>query len=154
MAPVASASEFARAAGLSEPEVAARDGLYETALRRVIKGVFETTRSRRYRLSDAWRTGVRTFFTGGGASVALYQTALKSAQVPGAGGLQIMPLPPHRSLDGFIGGAEDYQRVSVACGLAQDAFTLGRIVPAKEVEDDTAVLPTHDRPDRDELYAK
>jgi len=50
----------------------------------------------------------------------------------------------------------EYQRVSVACGLAQDAFTLGRVVPAKEVEDDRPVTPTRraSRPDRDELYPK
>ena len=68
----------------------------------------------------------------------------------------MMPLPPHKNLDGFSGGIDEYQRISVACGLAQDAFTLGRIVPAKEVENDHAVVTTgrSERLDRDELYPK
>jgi hypothetical protein len=67
-----------------------------------------------------------------------------------------MPLPPHKNLDGFAGGQDEYQRISVACGLAQDAFTLGRIVPAREVEDDRAIVSDSRsaRPDRDELYPK
>jgi len=122
----------------------------------VIKSVFDITKSRRYRLSDAWRTGIRTFFTGGGALFDLYREALKTTPVPSTQGLHLMPLPPHKNLDGFTGGVHEYQRISVACGLAQDAFTLGRIVPAKEVEDDRPVVPTYrsSRPDRDDLYPK
>ncbi len=82
--------------------------------------------------------------------------ALKTTPVPSTQGLHLMPLPPHKNLDGFTGGVHEYQRISVACGLAQDAFTLGRIVPAKEVEDDRPVVPTYrsSRPDRDDLYPK
>lgn len=156
LAPIASARDFAGIAGISESHVLARDSMYVTKLCRVIKSVFEITRSRRYRLSDAWQTGVRTFFTGGGAGVALYQNAVRTAEVPSARGLQLMPLPLHRNLDGFNGGLDDYQRISVACGLAQDSFTLGRIVPAKEVEDDRAMvlIDATGRPDRDDLYPK
>ena len=79
-----------------------------------------------------------------------------TAKVPSEKGLQLMPLPSHKNLDGFAGGPDEYQRISVACGLAQDAFTLGRIVPAKEVEDDRAVVPESGsaRLDRDDLYPK
>ena len=122
----------------------------------MVKSVFDTTKARRYRLSDAWQTRVRTFFTGGGSSTTLCKEALATAKVPSAKGLQVMPLPVHRNLDGFSGATEDYQRISVACGLAQDAFTLGRIVPAKEVNDDVSPTWTAEtaRPDRDDLYPK
>jgi hypothetical protein len=156
LAPIDAAPAFARAMGIAESHVNSRDALFKIELRRVIKSVFETTKSRRYRLSEAWRTGVRTFFTGGGSQLDLYREALTTTPVPSSQGLHLMPLPPHKNLDGFLGAPHDYQRISVACGLAQDAFTLGRIVPAREVEDDCAVVPSHraNRPDRDELYPK
>lgn len=156
LAPIDAAAAFARVTGISESHVATRDALFMTELRRVIKGVFDTTRSRRYRLSDAWRTGVRTFFTGGGSQLELYREALMTTAVPSAQGLHLTPLPPHKNLDGFQGGTSEYQRVSVACGLAKDALTLGLIVPAKEVEDDRAIMPSRQasRLDRDERYPK
>jgi hypothetical protein len=156
LAPIASATEFALATGLAPAHVAGRDAMFKAELQRVVKGVLDTTKSRRYRLSDAWRTGVRTFFTGGGSRFELYREAVTTAKVPSEQGLQLMPLPPHKNLDGFAGGPDEYQRISVACGLAQDAFTLGRIVPAKEVEDDRSVVPDSRsaRLDRDELYPK
>jgi hypothetical protein len=158
LAPIAAARAFARLTGIAESHVRSRDALLKRELSWVIKSVFETTKSRRYRLSEAWLTGVRTFFTGGGSQVDLYREAVTKTAVPSAQGLHLIPLPPHKNLDGFSGGAHEYQRVSVACGLAQDAFTLGRIVPAREVEDDRAVVSVPsvraDRPDRDELYPK
>lgn len=156
LAPIDAAPVFARATGVAEAHVVSRDALFRAELQRVIKSVFDITKSRRYRLSDAWRTGIRTFFTGGGALFDLYREALKTMPVPSTQGLHLMPLPPHKNLDGFTGGVHEYQRISVACGLAQDAFTLGRIVPAKEVEDDRPVVPTYrsSRPDRDDLYPK
>lgn len=156
LAPVPSVGDFAKATRLSETHVSARDTLYEEKFRAVVKSVFNTTKARRYRLSDAWQTGVRTFFTGGGSGTQLCHDALHTASVPSAKGLHVMPLPAHRNLDGFSGAPEDYQRISVACGLAQDAFALGRIVPANEVDDDVAPTWTTAtaRPDRDDLYPK
>jgi hypothetical protein len=156
LAPIDAAPAFARNIGIAEAHVSRRDTLFKGELRRVIKSVFDTTKSRRYRLSDAWHTGVRTFFTGGGSRFDLYRDALVTTAVPSAQGLHLMPLPPHKNLDGFSGGDYDYQRVSVACGLAQDAFALGRIVPAREVEDDRPAALSYraSRPDRDELYPK
>lgn len=147
--------EFALKSGIDLVHVNSRDGMFSAELRSVVRSVFELTKSRRYRLADAWATGVRTFFTGGGAHVALYSVATLSAIVPGRGGLKLMPLPLHPKLDEFAGDHAEYQRISVACGLAQDAYTLGRVVPAREVEDDWQVIRgSADRPDRDELYAR
>lgn len=155
LAPLPNAGEFAANTNITLDHVNTRDNLFSKEIDKVVRIVFDTTRTRRYRLSDAWQTGVRTFFTGGGANVDLYKAAIRNARVSSAGGLLLMPLPPHPKLDGFDHGATEYQRISVACGLAQDSYTLGRIVPAKEVEDDRPVgLDAVDRPDRDELYAK
>lgn len=156
LAPIESAPVFARSTGIDLNHVASRDALFTAEFQKKIKSVFEFTKSRRYRLADAWRTGIRTFFTGGGALFDLYREALQTTRVPSMQGLLLMPLPPHKNLDGFSGGVDEYQRISVACGLAQDAFTLGRIVPAKEVEDDRPVERTYmaERLDRDDLYPK
>jgi hypothetical protein len=155
LAPIPSAEIFANMMGIGKEQVDIRDNEFSNEVSLVIGRVFSVTKTRRYRLSDAWKTEVRTFFTGGGAQVALYELALRAANVPAMKGLSLMPLPKHPKLDGFSGGVDEYQRISVACGLAQDSFTLGRIVPAKEVEDDKAVMATRsERLSRDELYAK
>lgn len=153
--PIPEPQEFSEKIGVALHQVATRDRIFGDEIRSVIRTVFEVTKSRRYRLADAWTLGVRTFFTGGGSSVELYRQATLSAKVHGANGLQLMPLPPHPKLDGFEGNETDYQRISVACGLAQDSFTLGRVVPAKEVEDDRPTHAIHrERLDRDDLYAR
>lgn len=156
LAPIEGPQIFAASIGVSQSHVEGRDALFSREVGKVVSAVFEVTKSKRYRLSDAWKFGVRTFFTGGGSQLSLYEQAVRTARVPSAQGLHLMPLPLHPKLDGFSGGPLEYQRVSVACGLAQDAFTLGRVVPAKEVEDDRPVTLTRraSRPDRDELYPK
>lgn len=153
--PIASPADFARTAGIEVPHVNKRDQIFVDEVSNVIRSVLEVTRSRRYRLSDAWASGVRTFFTGGGSNVDLYSQATQSARASNAEGLMLMPLPPHPKLDGFAGNDEEYQRISVACGLAQDSFTLGRVVPAIEVEDDRpSIAASRERQDRDDLYPK
>ena len=69
--------------------------------------------------------------------------------------MNLVSLPKHPKLADYVGTTIDYQRVSVACGLAQDAFSLGQLIPAGEVEDDSSeVVHVADRLDRDELYAR
>lgn len=153
--PIDSPPGFSLKSGIDLDHINMRDGLFSAELRGVVRSVFELTKNRRYRLADAWSTGIRTFFTGGGSHVPLYSEAVLSAQIPGRGGLKLMQLPLHPRLDDFAGDLEEYQRISVACGLAQDAFTLGRVVPAREVEDDREITRVgNSRPDRDELYAR
>lgn len=153
--PIDSPPGFSLTSGIDLDHIKMRDDIFSTELRDVVRSVFELTKSRRYRLSDAWNTGIRTFFTGGGSHVPLYSEAVLSARIPGRGGLKLMPLPLHPRLDDFRGQVEEYQRISVACGLAQDAFTLGRVVRAREVEDDREITRVgNSRPDRDELYAR
>lgn len=100
------------------------------------------------------RDGLKeAFLTGGGSQVAGYGTSVKSAGERHARMLNLMPLPLHPRLADFTGGNSEYQRISVACGLALDAFSLGQIVPAKDLHDDVALRKqVAERPDRDELY--
>ena len=140
--------------GIAVDAVNARDAIFCSEVVKVVKGVFATTKARRYRLSDAWASNVTTFFTGGGSSVALFKTALNITPVPSKYGLNLIPLPAHPKLAGFSGGPAEYQRISVACGLAQDALTLGRIVAARQVEDDKPTMIEREKRDRDDQWAK
>jgi len=151
--PVAEVEQFSIRTGIDAGHVRDRDALFSQTLVKRVRSVFEMTKAHRYRMSDAWSTGVRTFFTGGGSGVALYGDAIASVRTSGACGLLIRPLPLHPKLDGIPLDIAEYQRVSVACGLAQDSFTLARIVAAREVEDDTpAMLKLGVRPDKDDFY--
>lgn len=153
LAPVLEPNEFAKACGLPEEHVWARDGILWNAVRDTVNGVLYKTRQRRYRKAEAWTEGLPLFLTGGGSKVGGYATSAKAGGELQARSVNLMPLPPHPRLADFAGGSDDYQRVSVACGLAQDSFAIGRLVPAKEVEDDEAPRgSTIERPDRDELY--
>src|SRR6185312_12147945 len=103
--------------GIDSAHVSVRDRLFATEIKKVVRAVFETTKSRRYRLSESWDSSVRTFFTGGGAPVPVYKEAVTNTQVPSKYGLQLMALPRHPKLSGFSDDLMEYQRISVACGL-------------------------------------
>jgi hypothetical protein len=156
LAPLPTAQEFAASTGGIAGQIYARDEMFEAVVKERVKRVFETTRQRRYRMAVAWDLGVRTFFTGGGAAVPLYQSAMSTVRTPSPRPLNLMPLPLHPRVDATQIASSEFQRISVACGLAQDAFTFGRIIPAREVEDDRPVPlgPARERPDRDDLYPK
>lgn len=155
LSPVLDPATFAAQTGLSEPVIQERDRMLFNAVNLAVAEVFGATRMQRYRLSDAWTTGLRTFVTGGGATVTGYCDAISRGGMTRAKRIDLMPLPVHPKLAEFERGTEEYQRISVACGLAQDAWSLGRVIPAKDVEDDSATLEGKaERPDRDELYAR
>jgi len=157
LAPVLDAYSFAKFASVPPKLVTNVDDVFSEKISESISSVFRLTKNRRYRLSSAWEIGVRTFFTGGGSNSTFYKNAINNAKHQSKGGLILTLLPKHPKLDKFSGDDRDYQRISVACGLAQDSFTLGKVRPAKEVEDDIAppTQPSYrERPDRDDLYPK
>lgn len=153
--PVLNAAAFAAATSVDPNHVKARDEVFCTHVSNVVKKVLATTKAKRYRRSEAWTSGLRTFLTGGGASVGAYSEAVKKGGLGCTSHIELIPLPLHPRVADFHGDTQLYQRISVACGLAQDAFSLGRIIPAKDVEDDIATTgPARGRSDRDEVYAK
>lgn len=153
LSPTLTAQSYATATGVPEVHVRQRDVMMFDTVHKVVAGVFATTKTRRYRLSNAWSHGLRTFLTGGGAQAEGYSDAVNYGATRIAKRIDLMQLPFHPRLADFAKDLTHYQRISVACGLAQDAFSLGRIVPAKDVEDDCAVIfKAAERPDRDDLY--
>ena len=153
--PVLNTSEYAKCTGLPEDHIALRDNVFWSEVHSTVHRVFHHTKRNRYRLSEAWTKGLPVFLTGGGRSVEGYQKSVKSGGLNCAPVMNLMLLPKHPKLADFSGTTSDYQRVSVACGLAQDAFSLGQLIPAGQVEnDDNSLHRVADRPDRDELYAR
>lgn len=153
--PVLNTSEYAKCTGLPEDHIALRDNVFWSEVHSTVHRVFHHTKRNRYRLSEAWTKGLPVFLTGGGGSVEGYQESVQSGGLNCAPVMNLMLLPKHPKLAEFSGTKSDYQRVSVACGLAQDAFSLGKLIPAGQVENDSSVLPpVADRPDRDDLYPR
>lgn len=153
--PVLDSGEFAKSVGLPAEHVEQRDDVFWGEIRSTVHRVLGRTRQKRYRLSDAWTLGLPVFVTGGGGSIEGYRSSVRSGGRGWSPEMILMPLPMHSRLAEFSGEANDYQRVSVACGLAQDAFSLGKLIPAAQVEDDNIpVQIVANRPERDELYPK
>lgn len=147
--------DFADRTGLPPGHVFARDELLFREVQQKTKSVLQQTKARRYRHAPEWREGLRVFLTGGGAQVAEYRNSIEKGIKDVAQRVNPMPLPQHPRVAGFGGSLAEYQRISVACGLALDEFSLGQIRPASAVEDDKPGVGTAikvDRPDRDDLY--
>jgi hypothetical protein len=155
LAPVLDAADYARVCGFPAVHVQNRDEMLWNAVRGVVYSVFLKTKRKRYRLSPAWSNGLPTFLTGGGGPVDGYRQSVRSGAIHCSPNINLMQLPLHPRLAEFSGGIDEYQRLSVACGLAQDAFSLGQLIPAGAVDDDVPPISTAaHRPDRDELYGK
>lgn len=124
------------------------------------ESVLTITHRNRYQSSPYWQSGIRTFISGGGSAVPGYLESIRSSRRPLNCQLHEMELPPHPKLVGSGIDLHQYNRISVACGLAEDAFSMGKIVPASAVSDGSVLittvngLPPRQRPDRDELYPK
>ena len=119
------------------------------------KSVLLLTRQKRNPLSTRWREGVRTFVTGGGASIPGYADSVSSGYRSLQHPLIDIVLPPHPKLAAFDQDPSKYNRISVACGLAVDELSLGAIRPESEVDDFRLPLAsTLQRLDRDDLYPK
>lgn len=124
------------------------------------ESVLAITHRKRYQSSPYWQSGIRTFISGGGSFVPGYLESIRCSRRPLNCELHEMELPPHPKLVGSGIDLHQYSRISVACGLAEDRFSMGKIVPASAVPDGTALITTvnglspRERPDRDELYPK
>jgi hypothetical protein len=151
--PVLDAADFAATSGLSVEQIQKRDQLFWDEVKRAVEGVFLMTRQRRDPNSPHWREGLPTFVTGGGAKSRGYIDGISAGGHQVARKLELIPLPLHPNLADFDGDIDDYQRVSVACGLAIDPLNLGEIRLANTVDDLTAeAYAVAPRPDHEDIY--
>ena len=151
---------FAKYSSCLASTVKAIDQKFFKFFQKEFESVLGITYSRRYPSSPNWQLGIRTFVSGGGASIPGYIDSINKSKRPANCPLLIMDLPPHPKLANLNENFNNYSRISVACGLAVDAFSLGLIRPASEVEDARPLivnggrLRVREMPDRDELYPK
>lgn len=151
---------FSQLFNVSLREIQETDKRFFNSFQREFESVLSTTQRKRYPSSPNWGTGIRTFISGGGAFIPGYEQSIRRSRTPLNCPLLTMDLPPHPKLANFNQDPAQYSRISVACGLAVDEFSLGTIRPASEVEDAPPLiatvngLPMRERPDRDELYPK
>lgn len=154
------AKAFANFYGLTTDSVLDIDKKFFRFFQSEFETVLSITHRKRYPSSPNWRNGIRTFIAGGGAFIPGYTESVTASRRPSNCPLQILQLPPHPKLADFDQKSDSYGRISVACGLAVDDFSLGTIRPASEVEDAGQListvngLPARERVDRDELYPK
>lgn len=146
--------DFSSRVGIDLEYVKLRDKILFDEVKGVVKAVLHRTKVRRYKNAPEWKDGLRVFLTGGGAFVKNYREAVEVGIKSVAPGI-FMPLPKHSKVTNYLENISSYQRISVACGLAFDKFTLGQILPATMVSDDPALSSQKiyaQRPDRDDLY--
>lgn len=156
-APVEPADEFAKRYGRRQNEVDDVDSEFVNRVASCITGVIDGTRTnaRGDPRSSAWREGLPIFVTGGGSGCEVYRQAIEAVQIDlkrrlGASSrfrfVELDPLGtkvPHFGID--IGG-----RLSVAIGLTQDAESIARIVPHRDIEPITQTAK--ERVDHREIY--
>ncbi|MBS2026043.1 MAG: hypothetical protein JST92_26895 [Deltaproteobacteria bacterium] len=131
-APVESASKFALAKSCSLSRVAEVDREISQRVERVISGVLAITRTNRGDpKSDAWRNGIPLFFTGGGALVEAYRTAVVGFD-GSKGRVRLVELRPGARR--LSVPDSDYLRLTTAVGLTEDAEELAQIVPFRDIE--------------------
>ena len=154
------ATDFSKFSGATVRSVQQVDQNFFRNFQYEFESVLGTTHKRRYPSSPNWRTGIRTFISGGGALIPGYPEAIRTSHRPLNCPLITMDLPPHPKVVNVEQHRANYSRISVACGLTFDSDSLGTIRPASEVEDAPPLittvngLPVRERPDRDELYPK
>lgn len=124
-AQVESSADFAHRCHFPEPVVKAADAQFENQVVGCVNDVLRVTKSLwGDPRSSAWREGLTTFVTGGGAHVEVYRSAVRGVSV-----LRELPL---RNRHGSI-SSTDHARLTVALGLTEDAEDLARIVPFSDI---------------------
>lgn len=157
--PVETADAFGAHIGKPSSEIAAADQQFMDRVVRCITHVIDATRTnaRGDSTSSAWREGLPIFVTGGGAKCSAYRRAIEEAQrrlilqvgqrPGGAGHFRLIELSP---VSASAQDTETDGRLTVAFGLTEDAESIGRVVPHRDIEPLTR--ETRERADQTELY--
>ena len=148
--------EFSRAIACEPGLVDPQDALHSWDVALLINRVVYRTKRNRYRRSLAWETQLRTFFCGGGSRGTTFQKALAEAsrmlRLPFD--RAYLPVPSDSQIEFGNVSPEEFDRVSVAFGLAFGRDTLGNIVFESAIEDDSGIAPHVERESHEERYAR
>ena len=110
----------------------------------VVRKVVKETRKNRNPLSQAWETGVPAFLCGGGSQVDLYKKLIpysgEKLRPTNFNGFDIKNLPKPDNLENEDILPQNYHRLAVSYGLSFSVDNMGKIIPARDLEDivDTA----------------
>lgn len=158
-APVESAEDFGQRNGKPLNEVIAVDEEFVGQIVRCIVGVIEGTRTnvRGDPRSAAWREGLPMFVTGGGANCVLYRQAIEAVQGEVRLRVEQRPSSPRHfrliELNPASGNVRQIGaggRLGVALGLTEDAESIARVVPHRDIE--PIAHGTRERVDQTERY--
>lgn len=157
--PVESSDEFGQRNGKPLDDVIAVDEEFVGRIVRCIIAVIDGTRTNAWGdpRSAAWRMGLPIFVTGGGSNCVLYRQAIEVVQrelrlrvglQPGSSThFRLIELSPTSGNARQIAAGD---RLTVALGLTEDAESIARVVPHRDIEPITQ--GTRERIDHTDLY--
>ncbi|MDD2732651.1 MAG: hypothetical protein PHF56_01820 [Desulfuromonadaceae bacterium] len=110
-----------------------------------VRELLKYTKESRYPGSRRWQEGVPTFLCGGGGKVEVYSEIIGRFENGNhAYKIRVERLPKPQRLTAPQLPDNSYDRLSVAYGLSYNAFDIGQIIQASEIED---VRPSLRNPD-------
>jgi hypothetical protein len=166
-APIETVDEFAERHGIDRKRVETIDASFAGDVSTTIVNVVDGTRTSnrgapaqknqlsQYPKGTVWRDGLPLFLTGGGAEASIYRNAVdrgRDAMARRTGALRSFRFNPMNPL-----GANSYRlppdvanRLSVAIGLTEDAESIGRIIPHRDMPPDPP--PERPRKHHEDIY--
>lgn len=130
--------EFAKKVRVSQQRLFEVDSPFRRKVFNQLIEQLRYTKDKRYPKSPRWEEGIPIFLCGGGANVDLYSGLINSLEESGKPFRIIRQgLPKPERLKASRLRADNFDRLSVAYGLSFDAFDLGEIGKADEIEDIT-----------------
>jgi len=157
-APVESTDSLAKRVGKDRHEIDVIDAEFADSVARCIKSVVDGTRTNRhgYPRSEAWREGLPVFVTGGGAACELYRRAIRKAEEEMRRTIGLDSRFRFISLESFGIASELLEkeaalRTTTAIGLTEDAESIARVVPHRDIGPVTYRRAT--RVDRTDIYS-
>ncbi len=156
--PIEGTDALATRLGRAKEEVDVIDGEFAKWVSRCIVGVLEGTRTNRWGMpsSEAWEEGLPIFVTGGGAACELYRWAITMSEERVRMNIGMSSCFRLIELDSLgvaseLFGREVGLRTTVAIGLTEDADSIARVVPHRDIEPIT--YSTRERLDHADLYS-
>lgn len=128
--------EFARKVHCTLRDLAEADRPFRHKISDQLISQLKYTKEKRYPLSRHWTSGIPLFLCGGGANVDFYTEIidlLEESGKPYRIVRQRLPKPERLKANRLRSG--EYDRLSVAYGLSFDAFDIGEIERAGDIED-------------------
>lgn len=127
---------FAALLGIDTAGLAAIDNAFLSQVTGIVGELLRFTKARKYPMSRRWEDGVPLFLCGGGAKCDFYRDALLGKGAVSGFVVKGVDLPKPDALEAPGVSMRDYDRLSVAYGLAFDPYDIGTTVAVDDVLSD------------------